>query len=255
MHPDYHAQLPPAAHWRRRMFHAVCEEVWVCEGVRGEGQEPSADGRHTTGKSSTGGRARSRRAKKKDQSEARKGEPWYRKFNDTWYIDYNGKQVSIKDDEGGNVKEADNEEGGQRCWVMMKARMLGPGEGRRQPPADGVRPVPRPRREEPPRTPSLLTGARSSRSPTACAAGSSSWDLTAFNVDRVARPERRVGQHHEGEAYITIILAALNWAAEPTVGSSPPSRSAATRSRAGGAAGAEALVIQGGARHLPRPRA
>src|SRR4051812_8775363 len=66
--------------------------------------------------------------KKKDQR-GRKGEPWYRKFNDTWYIDYDGKQLSIKDEAGENVERAESKEKARQCWVMMQARMLAPEKG------------------------------------------------------------------------------------------------------------------------------
>ena len=58
-----------------------------------------------------------------------KGTPWYRKYNDTWYIDFNDKQVAIKDPDGNNVKGADNRQQAEQCWVLMQAEMLATAKG------------------------------------------------------------------------------------------------------------------------------
>ncbi len=46
MHPDYHAQLPPSALKRRRMFHALCEKPWVCEVCGAQGKNPGGRATH-----------------------------------------------------------------------------------------------------------------------------------------------------------------------------------------------------------------
>src|SRR4051812_8501901 len=66
---------------------------------------------------------------RKKRERGHKGEPWHRKFNDTWYIDCDGKQLAVKDDEGANVKGLDNKEKAKQCWVLMQARMLAPEKG------------------------------------------------------------------------------------------------------------------------------
>ena len=67
--------------------------------------------------------------RKKPNERGKKGEPWFRKFNDTWYIDHNDKQVPIKDSEGNNVKGIESKELAKQCWVLMQARMMAPEKG------------------------------------------------------------------------------------------------------------------------------
>src|SRR5947209_16687793 len=68
-------------------------------------------------------------ARPKRRDRGVKGRPWYRKYNDTWYIDYDDKQLPIKDEHGGNVKGAENREQAERCWVLMQAHMMAPAKG------------------------------------------------------------------------------------------------------------------------------
>src|SRR5688500_13739725 len=68
-------------------------------------------------------------ARPKRRQRGVKGTPWYRKYNDTWYIDFKGRQLAIKDPDGNNVKGADNRKQAEQCWVLMQAEMLAPDKG------------------------------------------------------------------------------------------------------------------------------
>jgi integrase len=143
-----------------------------------------------------------------------KGRPWYRKHNDTWYIDCNGKQTPIKDDKGHNVKGADSREQAERCWVLMQAHMLAPEMG----PENPVRLVfsrylDHIEKDHPGAYHAYLrtlTGFAESLPIKDFVVR----DLTAFHVDEWLNKHPKWSSTTKA-TYVTTVMGALNWAAEP----------------------------------------
>ncbi len=151
--------------------------------------------------------------RKKDER-GRKGEPWYRKFTNTWYIDHDGKQVSIKDEDGNNVKGADNKQAANDSWVLMQARMLAPQKGDE----NHIRMVFGMYLDDVQKThPDALPAYKRILVGFADSLPSRDFlvkELTAFNVDHWLE------QHADWSSttkatYVAVIMAALNWATEP----------------------------------------
>lgn len=153
--------------------------------------------------------------RRKKTERGTRGLPWYRKFNDTWYVDYAGKQTAIKDGDGNNVKGAGNGEMARDCWVLMQAHMMAPEKGDENP----VR---------------LVFGKYLDHVKKAHADAYSAYkrtlvgfseslpdkdilvrDLTAFHVDRWLEAHDDEWSSTTKATYIAVVMAALNWAAEP----------------------------------------
>jgi hypothetical protein len=64
------------------------------------------------------------------RSEEPKGTPWYRKFNDTWYMPrISGKANPIVDADGLPVKGKDNREKAMAVWHQVVVRQQAPARG------------------------------------------------------------------------------------------------------------------------------
>ena len=174
-----------------------------------------------------------------------RGEPWYRKFNDTWYVDFNDKQTAIKDEGGGNVKGAGNRESAKRCWVLMQARMLAPEKGADNP----VRMVfglfldyiQKDRTDAYTAYKRTLVGF----SDTLPERDFLVRDITAFHVDRWLE-EHPDWSSNTRATYIAHIMAAFNWAAEPHRRLIPANPLAGFKKPRRRSRGAEALVSANG---------
>ena len=152
--------------------------------------------------------------RKKKNERGRKGEPWYRKHNNTWYIDYNDRQLAIKDEDGGNIKGSDNKDKAKQCWMLMQAKMLAPEIGDKNPLRmvfsfylDHIKTnhpdcYPAHRR--------TLVGFADSLSNREFLVK----ELTANQVDEWLAENSNWSDTTKA-SYIAIIQAALNWAAEP----------------------------------------
>src|SRR5262245_56007138 len=153
-------------------------------------------------------------ARSKKRERGVRGRPWYRKFNDTWYIDHDGKQLPVKDWDGNNIKGADNREQAEQCWVLMQARMFAPQTAEE----NTIRlifsmyldHVVKNRPDAFPAYRRTLVGFADSLPVREFRMA----DLTATEVDRWLE-EHPDWSNTTKATYLTIVQAALNWAAEP----------------------------------------
>lgn len=152
--------------------------------------------------------------RKKKTERGNRGEPWFRKFNQTWYVDHDGQQMAIKDEHGQNVKGADNKAFAKECWSLMRVQMLAPEKGNQNP----VRMVfgkfldyiKKDHPEAYPAYKRTLTRFADSLPEREFLVQ----DVTAFHVDHWLEEYPGWGSTTQA-TYIAHVLAAFNWAAEP----------------------------------------